>query len=88
MNRNVDKPRSATRYQTDTITNMAMTLRLSEKEQRALKKRAERDGVSMQDAARRAIREYLDNSEHTTRVIDAAKQIMKVHAEAIEQLGD
>jgi len=87
MNRNVDEPRGATRYQTDTITNMAMTLRLSEKEQRALKKRAERDGVSMQDAARRAIREYLDNSEHTTRVIDAAKQIMKVHAEAIEQLG-
>ena len=88
MNRKVDEPREATRYQFDTITNMAMTLRLSEKEQRALKKRAERDGVSMQDAARRAIREYLDNSEHTTRVIDAAKQIMKVHAEAIEQLGD
>lgn len=88
MNRNVDEPRGTTRYQTDTITNMAMTLRLSEKEQRALKKRAERDGVSMQDAARRAIREYLDNSEHTTRVIDAAKQIMKVHAEAIEQLVD
>jgi thymidylate kinase len=88
MNRIVDKPRVATRYQNDTITNMAMTLRLSEKEQRALKKRAERDGVSMQDAARRAIREYLDNSEHTTRVIDAAKQIMKVHAEAIEQLVD
>jgi len=87
MNRNVDETRVATRYQLDTITNMAMTLRLSEKEQRALKKRAERDGVSMQDAARRAIREYLDNSEHTTRVIDAAKQIMKVHAEAIEQLG-
>ena len=88
MNRNVDESRGATRYQNDTITNMAMTLRLSEKEQRALKKRAERDGVSMQDAARRAIREYLDNNEHTTRVIDAAKQIMKVHAEAIEQLGD
>ena len=88
MNRNVDEHRVATRYQFDTITNMAMTLRLSEKEQRALKKRAERDGVSMQDAARRAIREYLDNSEHTTRVIDAAKQIMKVHAEAIEQLVD
>ncbi len=70
------------------LPKMAMTLRLSEKEQRALKKRAERDGVSMQDAARRAIREYLDNSEHTTRVIDAAKQIMKVHAEAIEQLVD
>ena len=88
MNRNVDEPRGTTWYQSDTIANMAMTLRLSEKEQRALKKRAERDGVSMQDAARRAIREYLDNSEHTTRVIDAAKQIMKVHAEAIEQLVD
>ena len=88
MNRNVDEHRVALRYQFDTITNMAMTLRLSEKEQRALKKRAERDGVSMQDAARRAIREYLDNSEHTTRVIDAAKQIMNVHAKAIEQLVD
>jgi predicted DNA binding CopG/RHH family protein len=88
MNLNFDEHRVATRYQFDTITNMAMTLRLSEKEQRALKKRAERDGVSMQDAARRAIREYLDNSEHTKRVIDAAKQIMKVHAEAIEQLVD
>jgi predicted DNA binding CopG/RHH family protein len=88
MNRNFDEHRVATRYQFDTITNMAMTLRLSEKEQRALKKRAERDGVSMQDAARRAIREYLDNSEHTKRVIDATKQIMKVHAEAIEQLVD
>jgi predicted DNA binding CopG/RHH family protein len=88
MNRNVDEHRGTTWYQSDTIANMAMTLRLSEKEQRALKKRAERDGVSMQDAARRAIREYLDNSEHTTRVIDAAKQIMKVHAEAIEQLVD
>ena len=88
MNRNVDDPRGTTWYQSDTIANMAMTLRLSEKEQRALKKRAESDGVSMQDAARRAIREYLDNSEHTTRVIDAAKQIMKVHAEAIEQLVD
>jgi predicted DNA binding CopG/RHH family protein len=88
MNRNVDEHRVASRYQFDTITNMAMTLRLSEKEQRALKKRAERDGVSMQDAARRAIREYLDSSEHTARVVDAAKQIMKVHAEAIEQLGD
>ena len=31
VNRNVDEPRGATRYQTDTITNMAMTLRLSEK---------------------------------------------------------
>ena len=34
-----------------------MTLRWSEKEQTALKKRATREGISMQEAARRAIRE-------------------------------
>ncbi len=34
-----------------------MTLRLTEKEQAALRERAAADGISMQDAARRAIRD-------------------------------
>jgi len=35
---------------------MAMTLRLTDTEQEALKARAEAEGISMQDAARRAVR--------------------------------
>ena len=38
---------------------MAMTLRLTDEEQAALRERAAREGISMQDAARRAVREYV-----------------------------
>jgi predicted transcriptional regulator len=37
---------------------MAMTLRLTDEESEALRLMAEREGTSMQDLARRAIREY------------------------------
>ena len=39
---------------------MAMTLRLTDEEQRALKELAAAEGVSMQDAVRRAVRDYVD----------------------------
>ena len=64
-----------------------MTLRLDEQDHEALRQRAAADGVSMQDAARRAIREYLARSEHRTRVATASKLILDVHADAIERLG-
>lgn len=41
----------------------------------------------MQDAARRAIREYLARSEHRSRVATATELILDVHADAIERLG-
>jgi hypothetical protein len=66
---------------------MAMTLRLDEQDQLALKQRATAEGISMQDAARRAIREYLARSEHRDRVARATELILDVHAEAIERLG-
>jgi predicted transcriptional regulator len=66
---------------------MAMTLRLTDDERRALRERAEVDGVSMQDVARRAIREYVARAEHRSRVTAAADLISDVHAEAIERLG-
>ncbi|HET8618860.1 MAG TPA: hypothetical protein VFM27_07860 [Acidimicrobiales bacterium] len=66
---------------------MAMTLRLSDEEQQALRERAAVEGISMQDAARRAIREYVARSEHRARVAAAADLIMDVHAEAIDRLG-
>ena len=66
---------------------MAMTLRLSEDEQRALRDRAAAEGISMQDAARRAIRDYVARSEHRARVAAAAALITDVHADAIDRLG-
>jgi plasmid stability protein len=67
---------------------MAMTLRLTDEEQNALKERAAADGVSMQDAARAAIREYVARGEHRSRVVRAATRGMKVHAEALRRLGE
>jgi plasmid stability protein len=66
---------------------MAMTLRLDEQEQEALRQQAAAEGVSMQDAARRAIREYIARSEHRSRVSTASELILDVHADAIERLG-
>jgi hypothetical protein len=66
---------------------MAMTLRLSDEEQEALKACAADFGISMQDAARQAIREYIVRLDHRTRVSGAADLIMAVHADAIERLG-
>lgn len=66
---------------------MAMTLRLTDDEQTALKARADAEGISMQDAARRAIREYVARQGHREMVSVAADQILEVHADAIERLG-
>ena len=66
---------------------MAMTLRLTDEEQAALRARAELDGISMQEAARRAVREYVARSEHRDRVDHAATRVMERQADAIERLG-
>ena len=66
---------------------MAMTLRLTEAEQRALKRRAEAEGISMQEAARRAVREYVERGRHRERVADAAARVMDAHGDALDRLG-
>ncbi len=66
---------------------MAMTLRLDEDDQEALKARVAAEGISMQDAARRVIRDYVARSEHRAKVATATDLILDVHAEAIERLG-
>lgn len=67
---------------------MAMTLRLSDEEQAALRARAEREGISMQDAARRAVRDYIAKGEHRERVAAAADRVKAAHAEALRRLGE
>jgi len=66
---------------------MPMTLRLTAEEQAALQRRAELEGVSMQEAARRAVREYVSRAEHRDRVTRTAERMMAVHADALERLG-
>jgi len=65
-----------------------MTLRLTDEEQAALRDRAQREGVSMQDAARRAVREYIGRGAHRDRVGAAARRVMSAHRDALRRLGE
>ncbi len=65
-----------------------MTLRLTADEQDALRRRAELDGISMQEAARRAVREYLARADHCDRVSAATDHILERHADALRTLGE
>ena len=67
---------------------MAMTLRLTDEEQAALRDRAQHDGISMQDAARRAVREYIAKGDHRDRVAAAATRVKAAHAAALKRLGE
>ena len=67
---------------------VAMTLRLTDDEHQALKERAAVDGTSMQDVARAAIRDHIVRGEHRARVSQAARRVMKAHADALRRLGE
>ena len=64
-----------------------MTLRLSDEEQELLRRRAAEEGVSMQEIARRAVREYVGLEGHRDRLFASAQRILSAHADAIERLG-
>ena len=66
---------------------MAMTLRLTDEEHDDLRAVATANGVSMQDAARQAIREFVVRSAHRARVARATDLIVSAHADAIDRLG-
>jgi predicted transcriptional regulator len=66
---------------------MAMTLRLTDTDARALRQRAEHEGRPMQELARQAIREYIEGhsrAELLDRVLD---EELPRYAEALERLG-
>jgi len=65
-----------------------MTLRLTDAEQTALRERAELEGISMQEAARRAVRDYVTRGQHADRVSAAAGRVMVAHADALRRLGE
>ena len=64
-----------------------MTLRLTDEEHEGLEACATSLGISVHDAARQAIREYIERSNNRARVTGATDLILSVHADAIERLG-
>ena len=65
-----------------------MTLRLTDAEQAALRDRADAEGISMQEAARRAVREFVIRGQHHDRVGTAAARVIDAHADALRRLGE
>jgi hypothetical protein len=71
----------------DTIMCMAMTLRLADDEAEALRRRAELEHRSMQDVARHAIREYVENHSRAELLDQVLDEELPRYAEALERLG-
>jgi plasmid stability protein len=67
---------------------MAMTLRLTEDETDALRLRASREGRSMQDVARTAVREYIDRASRRELLDGVLDQELPRYAEALRRLGE
>lgn len=66
---------------------MAMTLRLSDAEMNALRRRAERESRSMQDVARQAVREYVESHSRAELLDGVLDEELPRYAEALERLG-
>jgi plasmid stability protein len=67
---------------------MAMTLRLTDDETNALRLRATREGRSMQDVARTAVREYIDRTSRRELLDGILDQELPRYAEALRRLGE
>jgi predicted transcriptional regulator len=66
---------------------MAMTLRLTDDEADALRRRADHEGRSMQDVARQAVREYVETHSRAELLDQVLDQELPRYAEALERLG-
>ncbi len=66
---------------------MAMTLRLTEDDEKVLARLAEADGVSRQEATIRAIHEVAARRGHEARVRDASAKARARYADLIDRLG-
>lgn len=64
-----------------------MTLRLTEDETAALRGRSELEARSMQEVARAAIREYVENHSRAELLDQVLERELPRYAEALERLG-
>lgn len=65
-----------------------MTLRLNDEETDALRRRAKREGRSMQDVARSAIRHYIDQTSRQELLDQVLDEELPRYAEALRRLGE
>jgi predicted transcriptional regulator len=70
------------------MTAVAMTLRLSDEQTEALRRRAEREGRSMQQVALSALEEYLLRAEDDERTDRLAQKGAQRYAELLRRLGE
>jgi hypothetical protein len=66
---------------------MAMTLRLTDAETEALRRRALREKRSMQDVARQAVRDYIESTSRRELLDEVLDEELPRYAEALERLG-
>lgn len=67
---------------------MAMTLRLTDAEADALRRRADFEGRSMQDVARDAIRGYVEQTSKRDLINRVLDDELPRYAEALRRLGE
>jgi len=65
-----------------------MTLRLTDDEADALRRRADFEGRSMQDIARQAIREYVEQHSRADLLDQILDEEVPRYAEALRRLGE
>ena len=66
---------------------MPMTVRLTDAETDALRRRAEYESRSMQDVVRQAVREYVESHSRQDLLNNVLDQELPRYAEALERLG-
>jgi len=66
---------------------MAMTLRLTDEESDALRRRALHEGRSMQTVARAAVRDYIDRTSRRDLLDRGLDEDLPRYAEALDRLG-
>lgn len=71
----------------DTIECIAMTLRLDDDETAALRQRADLEARSMQDVAREAIREYIEQHSRSDLIDEILDRELPRYAEALDRLA-
>ena len=67
---------------------MAMTLRLTEDETEALRQRALREGRSMQEVAREAVRDHIERTSRRELLDRVLDEDLPRYAAALKRLGE
>ena len=69
------------------MDSMAVTPRLTDEEMESLRSRAALEGISIEEAVGRAVREWLARGQRREEFQAAADRVLRSHADVIERLG-